>query len=435
MSVGRLCRASRGFEPRESCPRADESNLLVSGISAGDPPKEGDFVCILSRHRGDWYTLATFIIDVKNDEDVHLDEIRRLYEPHGYMRCYMEVYKRLHDADKLPTWNDIAICLRRVRDHRLAKMITSKVNGSVPLPISESHNELVLKVPPHVLTDYITLKREFVKVNIEFRKVFMASEPDINELRWSINKLVKVSPLPEDRRQHRTATEIQRMLFELVDCISQSLDVEILIVLANGLLPTSEKEPALVHKLNKFKNDLKLLPAQVKDLVELLQNNAMSDDCRTVKLKVREYWGDFFFNQFETAMHKLFPKLYQCKSQLCVRRGCFIFSWTIPSTSEATVPQYSHEFLKLIGVLSLQVGDDVLYDLTNETGCDVLEAAMIQAFKLRNVQAIEFLVLMGCNPEVATYSGDNTFMNVEPISEKIIYLHTYSIKICLCCRS
>ena len=36
-------------------------------------------------------------------------------------------------------------------------------------------------------------------------------------------------------------------------------------------------------------------------------------------------------------------------------------------------------------------------------GCEVMEAAMLQAVELKNTRAVELLLAVGCNPEVITY--------------------------------
>ena len=63
----------------------------------------------------------------------------------------------------------------------------------------------------------------------------------------------------------------------------------------------------------------------------------------------------------------------------------------------------------------------MVYDSTGEVpGCEVLEAAMLQAIELKNTRAIELLLAVGCSPEVATYNGDHAVTNVVNIRERSV---------------
>ena len=44
----------------------------------------------------------------------------------------------------------------------------------------------------------------------------------------------------------------------------------------------------------------------------------------------------------------------------------------------------------------------MIYNMPSE-GCEVMEAAMLQAVELKNTRAVELLLAVGCNPEVITY--------------------------------
>ncbi len=99
------------------------------------------------------------------------------------------------------------------------------------------------------------------------------------------------------------------------------------------------------------------------------------------------------------------------------------------STTSTTVTAQQHQipmdmptsdsYIPISGVISLHIGDDVIYNV-GEEGCQTLEAAMLQATELKNTRAIELLQAVGCNPEVATYNGDHAVTNVVNIRERSV---------------
>ena len=94
---------------------------------------------------------------------------------------------------------------------------------------------------------------------------------------------------------------------------------------------------------------------------------------------------------------------------MIVTEGCICISWVVPDTFTAkSITMQSLEFIELIGIISLHIGDEEVYNIPGD-GCEVLEAAMIQAIKLENKEAIEVLLSFGnCNLNIVT---DGTGIN------------------------
>ena len=123
--------------------------------------------------------------------------------------------------------------------------------------------------------------------------------------------------------------------------------------------------------------------------------------------------------QFETVINEILDTLYHQLSHITVGKGCICVSWAIPDHINASklVPELPLEFVQIIGVISLHIGDTAIYDIGGE-GCETIESAMLQAIELKNTQAIELLLAVGCSPEVATYHEDNAVTNIVNIYKK-----------------
>ena len=111
--------------------------------------------------------------------------------------------------------------------------------------------------------------------------------------------------------------------------------------------------------------------------------------------------------QFEKVITDVLGTIYDLVSHISVGKGCMCVTWIIPDVvgTKLIKPQ-PLEFIRVIGIISLHIGDTVVYDIPGE-GCEVLEAAMLQAIELKNTRAVELFLAVGCDPEVATYKGNN----------------------------
>ena len=123
--------------------------------------------------------------------------------------------------------------------------------------------------------------------------------------------------------------------------------------------------------------------------------------------------------QFEKLMKQLLPTFYDLSSNISVGKGCICISWAIPDTDHTAklVPELPTDLIQIIGVISLHIGDKPIYIGTGG-GCKTIEAAMLQAIELKNIRAIELLIAVGCNPDVATYNEDNAVVNIVNIRER-----------------
>ena len=102
-----------------------------------------------------WYELGVFL----GLPTYELDTISREYSREGVMRCLIEMYKRMEERGKLPSWEKISAALRTMNNNRLAQNITSRyirssqqdpsIEVSTPETILRSSTQSEVKMPPH----------------------------------------------------------------------------------------------------------------------------------------------------------------------------------------------------------------------------------------------------------------------------------------------
>ena len=394
-------------------------------------PSVDQFAKVLSKGP-DWYSLGVFL-GVPCDE---LNTIGDNYSKTSVTRCLIEVYQCLKRLGKAPSWDSIGSNLREMGNNFLAEQIdsayihpsleppsessssNSEQSGGAIIPDSVDRTSRApeVMVPPEVSKQYISLSRRLTKLYLCVQRAISATDANIDDVQHIIDRDWGLQPY--------TGSEATwKNVFHRIDkecCMFD--DPHVLSVIIDTFLP--DNQMSLSRQMGEFEKAVDSFKSSVKlgHLVDLLKKKKRSNS-QIIRLKVQERWSYCRLKNFETAMKMLLGSLYRHLSYLSVDKGCYCISWIIADDILAfqLLPKHSKELFKIIGVMSLQIGEEMVYDSTGEVpGCEVLEAAMLQAIELKNTRAIELLLAVGCSPEVATYSGDHAVTNVVNIRERLV---------------
>ena len=393
-------------------------------------PSIDQFAEVLSKGP-DWYSLGVFLGAPSNE----LNSINHEYTRIGVTRCLIEVYQCLEKLGKAPSWDFIASKLRALDNHALAERIdstyihpslepptessssNSEQSGAGPDSVDHTSIDLApeVMVPPEVSKQYISLSRRVTKLHLGVRKAISGTDANINDVQHIIDRDWGLQP-------YAGSEATWENVFHRVDKECSIFDnPHVLSDIIKTFLPNNQ---VLSRQMGDFKKAVDSFKSSAKmgHLVDLLKKEKRIErsNCKIVKLKIQEHWGRCRLKNFESAMRKLLGSLYGHLSCMLVTDGCYCISWIIADDAPVfkLLPKHSKELFKIIGVLSLQIGEEMVYDSTGEIpGCEVLEAAMLQAIELKNTQAVELLLAVGCSPEVATYKGDRAVTNMVNIRE------------------
>ena len=263
-------------------------------------------------------------------------------------------------------------------------------------------------------SEFWPLFKRYVSLSFKIGRLFKASNIDVDDMQVLIEDLCGLLPLPQN----------EASIFAVFDRLKKHcsiLNFQPLVCVVDELLSNEETLRKNLLELEKamdcFKRSAKM--TAVVNLIRSHYESIRDGDKKILKLKVQEFWENFNLNEFEIVITKILGRLYTKLSHIIVDAGCICVSWIIPPSVNYTklLPELSLEFLQLIGVISLYIGDNVIYNV-GEEGCQTLEAVMLQAIELKNTQAIELLLAVGCSPEVASYNGDHAITNVVNIKER-----------------
>ena len=407
-------------------------------------PKLANFIDELSEV-SNWYTFCVFL----RVPTVELETISRNYGSEGVMRCLIEAYKILDSLDKLPSWTHIVDFLTKMKNISLAKKIDSRYvkaaeqtsttseqsisnaklkrrsNSTPPLTSSSpihspqdrscSPAKKNFEVPKKLAKDFTKMDEKFTSLTLEVKRSLerkiQEKKVSLQDVQFFLEEHYKIEPLEGDDISVNQIFSRLRQHY----CV---LQYRILTFLAETFLKDDEELEQLVNKyeltVKKFKNSVTL-----KNLMNLIvKKRNLPDKHKIVRLKVREFWEDITLEKFENMVNKVLQTLYAYTSKIRVATGCISLSWVIPNIDTTNlIAPLSLEFVKIIGVVSLHVGENVIYDIPGEAGCEVLEAAMLQAVELKNTEAVELLLSVGCDPEAITFNGENSVTNIVNIRE------------------
>ena len=403
------------------------------------PPTITEFASVLSEET-DWYTFGTFMGVPANE----LDNIGLNYRTVGVMRCLIEMYKCI-ESRRLPlSWEHIVESLRSMKSNHLSDKIQSKYvtpilqpspsqyvsseevstnvesigNSSSQDQSSPQDNVSVIGDSPDgektagaIAKEYTTLFDKFTLLTSKINRAFKQSEVDVDDLQDVIEVQCGLEPLPKKQSSVDVVLKRLRQHYSI-------LNFHILTFLVKNFLKRNKmllKQMANYTKeVEQFKSSAKMI-----HLVDLIKTKQItSGSSKVVKLKVREFWNQFTMKKFETVINEILETLYKLASQISVGKGCICVSWVVPDLDIAnliTPHDQPIEFLKIIGVISLHIGDVLVYDVPGE-GPDTLEAAMLQAVHLKNRRAIK-LLSVGADPQLLATSEDDEIENISFTSD------------------
>ena len=430
----------------------------VSSRFAVESPTIDKFVEVLATER-DWYSLGMFL----SVSTVDLDVITTNYSTQGIRRCLIEIYKCLESKGKPLSWKIIAVALQRMESFNLANeilrisespeenqpthsdganqpsashtagahdILTS--DGQPVVPVATGINRTIssssgllnqpltaqlliessqsrIDVPFQIEDQFKNLKRNLNKIVAHSRDALKQSV-NLDDLQQPLRDEYDIEPL------HSNEANFE-MVWGRVSKHYSLLNIDILDSLVYTFL--SNKTP-LCRELAAYSDQIEMFKtsAEMKHLVHLLKEQMpLGEGKKLMKLKLRKHWSKITVKKFEDVLTEALLVEYRYTSHMTVSKGCICVCWLVPDIhTDKLITLQPLELVRIIGVISLHIGSDVIYNNEGE-GCETIEAAMLQAIELKNTRAIELLLAIGCNPEVATYNGDNAVTTIVNIRE------------------
>lgn len=364
----------------------------------------------------DWYRLGIHLGVPPND----LDDIEKYHGTEGTFKCLVKVHQylsRISDSEETLCWQRICSVLRDMGNHALADRIFADYiagTGSIsPDPVSAQIPAPQLPPPIVIENDTVgniakqfqMLSDDFWRIKKEVKKVFKRKPKSaIIEVQDLIEDQYGLSRLPDEA----SSTVTHDAVFDKLAGQCSIINFHALVLLVQDILRSKRLMKSLIkfqHSVDKFKSSTYMV-----DLAALLKEveppEIVPDEYQVVKLKVQEFWSKFKMKQFERLVNEILQTLYSFVRCVSVTKGCICVSWIIPNSVDYAklITKLPLDLVRAVGVISLQIGKDKIYCFEEEpSGCETIEAAMIQAIELKNTRALELLLAVGCNLQLATF--------------------------------
>ena len=373
---------------------------MAHRCSINSSPVELSKFVEVSSQEPNWYMLGVHL-GVPSSK---LDVIERTH-PKDFSRCLVELHKSLEKSSF--TWEAIASSLEKMPNNDLADKIrttycvpstaTLESMSTETTPPSgygvSSTDKVTIKSGPVVPQNFESLNEQLAISMANTKKALKKSKVRVEEVQdLACNPhLYGIPRLPQDQ------ATIDAVFNQIMEKCS-ILNFKILKLIVKNFLKTNKNLQKEITSLDlaaeQFKTSVEM--SDLAGRIKATQTTAHTG-CIPVKLKVQAFWEQFTFKQFEAVMNDIFKTLYEILSHITVEKGCIFVNWIIPAgvNYRKLLPTLSPEFLRIIGVIYLHIGDDVIY----KKGCDTLEAARQQAVELKNTRAIKLLEAVSCSPE------------------------------------
>ena len=250
--------------------------------------------------------------------------------------------------------------------------------------------------------DFEELDDKFVKLLFELKNALVQKQVTVSDLQFLLQAKFEIQPYEENK------ATFDKVFSRIINrcCIFYCMPRYIVKTLLSDNAKISQLFCNYEIQIDQFLSSTKM-----RSLVTLIKNQRIEDgQSKLVVLKVREYWENVTFKKFERFAKEILGKLYDFVSLIRVEPGSLAVSWVIPAY--VNVSKLFHilpiSFIEAVGVISLHIGEDEIYNLASvKEGCTLMEAAMLQAIELKNKRAVEVFLAVGCNPEIVSCLGKN----------------------------
>ena len=403
-----------------------------------DVPSVEVFVEVLKSETR-WYTFGVFLSIPSQDLELICNSGTQSIET-----CLISLYENLNQRGEMCSWGVIADVLRKMNNIRLAETvyrdhILPAASRSTPsmYPIDEEstsvrkrkdhpdesvdecasssigfvsgkgYNDSQVENARYVLKNYNEICGKFSLIVFHIKRALDKSNISARDILVWLNE---PEPLEDDYASIDS-------IFTRVQFRCCVFYYDILVKLTDRFL-TGER--AIQQLINDFKASVEHFKRSttLRMLMNLMnEKRSNAEECSIVQVKLREFWIDMQLEKLDLLMCQVLSEdLYDQISCIRVEKNSGLYvSWHMPNYVAITPREFndSLEFIKLIGIVSLHIGDDEIYSIPGEA-CEVIEAAMLQAIELKNSRAVEVLLAIGFDPEAATYKRENctSIMNI-----------------------
>ena len=400
-------------------------------------PPTVNLLCRELEEISEWEKLAVYL----DLPDHVIQDAKECYPNGGIWERKMHCFKKwLDKTNTVHSWRTIADSLEKV-NARVAENIRSKyatIIDQVPSQIEEHINKEHTRTsasndqyPTSMIEKQkqiessIILERDITEEIIKYEHRFAVLVAETQECleqrpmkllpfyRYLRLRLLKgYKSLPDEA--HVTYNK----LFDILDDHWHYLKYQLLQRIVDVFLSDTD----LPRKVKEYQDDLAAFKAtKMRDLANKIKSKQTYQGEMTVELRVEEMWLDVPIQHFEYQVQLLFQDNDKSLRDITVSLSSMHITWNVSKEIALLITRskFNSKMLKAIGVISLKVGNIIIFNNEDLQGNMTFDSALLAAVQFGNpLSAISLLLEVGGNPNLLTQSGETVISKLTQIKDK-----------------
>ena len=356
----------------------------------------------------DWYMLGVYL-ELPREE---LSQIERKFESHGLRRCQTELFDLWMKSNPKASWELIAAALEKCGEKALAEDVRKRhssllvVSAGDKLKLPASQDEPVrVELEKTLVKRFTKLERAFAIIVKDLKKALEGMDTPLKDLHRFLEARL------EQSGEYMQATDIDEV-FQQISPHYCFLNITLL----EDITATFVGEP-LKRQLEEYEKQLEEFTSSTKiTVLKVIQSQRPphnAEGMSHVVLKLKGFWLSVTIKRFQKFVSQIFGAKSDALTHIRVEDGCICISWL---TRESAIPslvalaQQKVEFMRHVGVLRLTVGDITVLKKEGEDDQEEEEDANLTPALLRAttsgcVEAVQFLLSLGADPNCASEDG------------------------------
>ena len=352
----------------------------------------------------DWHMLGLYL-EIPPQE---LDKIRQQFLSEGVERCKAAMFDLWLRRNPNASWDNVASALEQAGEAVLAsdvrKRFLSSDSGS-PLP-----TDLVTGGEFKEATLTLELKKATVRRFSKLESKFAVLVSNVKSALVEKVTPMKLHSFLEVRLDQKIEFCPSTSTADLFQCISPYYCFLNTMLLEN-IIDEFIGEP-LQCQLDEYEHQLDDFTSSTEIAILEMINSKCQPIPEGVPLVILKLAGrclNVTIKRFQELVNHIFGAKSGALSNIRVKGGCICITWT---TRESAIPslvalaQEKVEFMRLVGVLRLTVGETIILEQTREEEREEEnDLALMRAVTAGCTAAVEFLLSAGANPNCRGEDG------------------------------
>ena len=404
--------------------------ILQFTMSDNLSPPTLNILCDELRQVVEWDEVAIYL----KVPHVDIEDIRGQFSK--ISKCKMQcLQKWLDQTNTEHSWRTVANAVEKVNP-AVAEYIRAKyatILDQTPFILKhEEHSNVIDDQPSSSDHEYMIEEQEPIEINVKLKKGIVEKITDLEHTFAALvaetqesfqqkhSKLLsfyrylrirqKKSGMPIPDLDFADITYIK--LFNILDNHWNYLNCLLLQRIVGEFLSDTN----LPYKVQKYQDDLETFKTtKMRALVDKIKSKQDTSGKVKITLKVKKMWLDVTLKHFEYLVKLLFKEYDESLHDIVVKEGSMYITWKVSKEIAYFIirSRVDSQELKAIGVISLTVGTDVVFNYDDSQDHITFDLALLEAVQSGGpLSAIALLLEVGGNDKQLTRSGESVISTI-----------------------